>query len=72
VHTVLIVAGILAITAGMLLLAPLGIRALATLAGRAPVAVRLALRDLARYQAPSAAATPYKPSRRWTSDKELL
>ena len=56
VHTVLIVAGILAITAGMLLLAPLGIRALATLAGRAPVAVRLALRDLARYQARSGAA----------------
>lgn len=56
VHTVLIVTGILAITAGMLLLAPLGIRALATLARRAPVAVRLALRDLARYQARSGAA----------------
>ena len=40
----------------MLLLAPLGIRALAALAGRAPVAVRLALRDLARYQARSGAA----------------
>jgi putative ABC transport system permease protein len=56
VHTVLIVTGILAITAGMLLLAPLGIRALAALAGRAPIAVRLALRDLARYQARSGAA----------------
>ncbi len=56
VHTVLIVSGILATTAGMLLLAPLGIRALAALAGRAPVAVRLALRDLARYQARSGAA----------------
>jgi putative ABC transport system permease protein len=56
VHPVLIVAGILAITAGMLLLAPLGIRGLAGLAGRAPVAVRLALRDLARYQARSGAA----------------
>jgi putative ABC transport system permease protein len=56
VHPVLIVGGILAITAGMLLLAPLGIRALAALAGRAPVAVRLALRDLARYQARSGAA----------------
>jgi putative ABC transport system permease protein len=56
VHTVLIVIGILAITAGMLLLAPLGIRALAALAGRAPVSVRLALRDLARYQARSGAA----------------
>ena len=56
VHTVLIVAGILATTAGMLLLAPLGIRALAAFAGRAPIAVRLALRDLARYQARSGAA----------------
>jgi putative ABC transport system permease protein len=56
VHTVLIVAGILATTAGMLLLAPLGIRALSAFAGRAPVAVRLALRDLARYQARSGAA----------------
>jgi putative ABC transport system permease protein len=56
VHTVLIVVGILATAAGMLLLAPLGIRALAAFAGRAPVAVRLALRDLARYQARSGAA----------------
>ncbi len=56
VHTVLIVVGILATTVGMLLLAPLGIRALAAFAGRAPVAVRLALRDLARYQARSGAA----------------
>ena len=55
-HTVLIVTGILATTAGMLLLAPLGIRALAALAGRSPVAVRLAMRDLARYQARSGAA----------------
>jgi putative ABC transport system permease protein len=53
---VFIVAGILATTAGMLLLAPLGIRALAAVAGRAPVAVRLALRDLVRYQARSGAA----------------
>ena len=55
-HTGLIVVGILATTAGMLLLAPLGIRLLAAFAGRAPVAVRLALRDLARYQARSGAA----------------
>jgi putative ABC transport system permease protein len=55
-HTVLIVTGILATAAGMLLLAPLGIRALAATAGRAPVAVRLAMRDLARYQARSGAA----------------
>jgi putative ABC transport system permease protein len=55
-HAPLIVAGILATTAGMLLLAPLGIRALAASARMAPVAVRLALRDLARYQARSGAA----------------
>jgi putative ABC transport system permease protein len=52
----LIVVGVLATTAGMLLLAPLGIRALAAMAARAPVAVRLALRDLVRYQARSGAA----------------
>jgi putative ABC transport system permease protein len=55
-HAPLIVTGIIAITAGMLLLAPLGIRALAAGARLAPVAVRLALRDLARYQARSGAA----------------
>ena len=55
-RTVLIVSGILALAAGVLLTAPLGIRALAAFAGRAPVAVRLALRDLARYQARSSAA----------------
>jgi putative ABC transport system permease protein len=55
-HPPLIISGIVATTAGMLLLAPLGIQALATGAGRAPVAVRLALRDLARYQARSGAA----------------
>ena len=56
VHSGLIVAGILATVAGMLLLAPLGISALAAVAGRAPVAPRLALRDLARYQSRSGAA----------------
>ena len=55
-HASLIVTGIVATTGGMLLLAPLGIRALAASARRAPVAVRLALRDLARYQARSGAA----------------
>ena len=56
-HTAaLVVSGILATTAGMLLLAPLGIRALAATARRAPVAVRLAMRDLARFQARSGAA----------------
>jgi putative ABC transport system permease protein len=53
---VLVISGILATTAGMLLLAPLGIRALAATARRAPVAVRLAMRDLARFQARSGAA----------------
>ena len=42
-HAALIIAGILATSAGMLLLAPLGIRAAALVAARAPVAVRLAL-----------------------------
>jgi putative ABC transport system permease protein len=56
-HTVvLVIGGILATTAGMLLLAPLGIRALAATARRAPVAVRLAVRDLVRFQARSGAA----------------
>ncbi len=52
----LIIAGALAMTLGILLISPLAIRALAALGGRAPVAVRLALRDLARHQARSAAA----------------
>ena len=52
----LIVAGVVATTVGMLLLAPLGIRVLAAFASRAPVAVRLALRDLVRYQVRSGAA----------------
>jgi len=53
---VLIVVGILASTAGMLLLTPLAIALLARPAGRVPVASRLALRDIARYQARSGAA----------------
>lgn len=52
----LIVAGALGMTLGLLLISPLAIRALAALGGRAPVAARLALRDLARYQARSGAA----------------
>jgi putative ABC transport system permease protein len=52
----LIIAGALAMTLGILLISPLAIRALAALARRAPVAVRLALRDLARHQARSGAA----------------
>ena len=52
----LIIAGALAMTLGILLISPLAVRALAALGRRAPVAVRLALRDLARHQARSGAA----------------
>jgi putative ABC transport system permease protein len=52
----LIIAGILATILGTLLLGPLAIRLLARPARHTPVAVRLALRDLARYQARSGAA----------------
>ncbi|MGH3128366.1 MAG: ABC transporter permease, partial [Gaiellaceae bacterium] len=52
----LIVAGILATILGTLLLGPLTIRVLARTAAHTPVAPRLALRDLARYQARSGAA----------------
>ncbi|MDT4932692.1 MAG: putative transport system permease protein, partial [Pseudonocardiales bacterium] len=53
---ILIILGIVSSVAGMLLIAPLGIRAAAVAARRSPIAVRLALRDLARYQARSGAA----------------
>jgi putative ABC transport system permease protein len=52
----LIVAGILATIVGTLLLGPLAIRLFARAAGHARLAARLALRDLARYQARSGAA----------------
>ena len=52
----LIVAGIVATILGTLLLGPPAIRLVAQLAGRSPIAVRLALRDLARYQARSGSA----------------
>src|SRR5215203_5248353 len=52
----LIVAGILATIVGTLLLGPLAIRLFARAARHTPIAPRLALRDLARYQARSAAA----------------
>ena len=52
----LVVAGIVATILGSLFLGPLAIRLFARAAGRAPIAVRLALRDLARYQARSGAA----------------
>jgi putative ABC transport system permease protein len=52
----LIIAGILATIIGTLLLGPLAIRIFARPARHTPIAVRLALRDLARYQARSGAA----------------
>jgi putative ABC transport system permease protein len=52
----LIVAGLLATILGTLLLGPLAIRIFARTAGHVPIAARLALRDLARYQARSGAA----------------
>src|SRR5829696_1618230 len=52
----LIVAGILATVVGTLLLGPLAIRTFARAARHTPLAPRLALRDLARYQARSGAA----------------
>jgi putative ABC transport system permease protein len=52
----LIIVGALAMAAGISFLSPLSIRVLTAVGRRAPVAVRLALRDLARYQARSSAA----------------
>ena len=52
----LIVIGIMATILGTLLLAPLAIRLFARVARHVPIAPRLALRDLARYQARSGAA----------------
>jgi putative ABC transport system permease protein len=52
----LIVAGIMATILGTLLLGPLAIRMFSRAAGHAPIGTRLALRDLARYQARSGAA----------------
>lgn len=51
-----IVGGTVATALGLLFLAPLAIRLLASLARRTSVSVRLALRDLSRYQARSGAA----------------
>jgi putative ABC transport system permease protein len=52
----LIVGGLVATILGSLLLGPLAIRTFAAIAGRASIAPRLALRDLARHQARSGAA----------------
>ncbi len=51
-----IVAGLVALVAGVIMIAPLGLALLGRLARPAPVAVRLALRDLARYRARSGSA----------------
>ena len=55
-NALLILAGIVAVVLGVLLLSPVAIRALAGCASRFPIAPRLALRDLGRYQARSGAA----------------
>jgi putative ABC transport system permease protein len=52
----LIITGLLATILGSLLLGPLAIRTFSSVAGRVSIAPRLALRDLARYQARSGAA----------------
>jgi putative ABC transport system permease protein len=51
-----LVFGLIAIIAAVILLSPLFLAMLATLGRRAPVAMRLALRDLARYRARSGSA----------------
>jgi len=50
------IGGPIAIVLGILFFCPIAIRALAIVAGRLPIAARLALRDLARYQARAASA----------------
>lgn len=55
-HPTLQLGGLLVTTIGLLLLAPMGVVVLGALAGRTPIAVRLALRDLARYRTRSGAA----------------
>jgi putative ABC transport system permease protein len=55
-NVLLIAAGTLATVVGVLLISPLAIRALAACAAPLPVAGRLALRDLARFQARSGSA----------------
>lgn len=56
VNPLLLIGGTAAVVAGILFLSPLAISALAAGAAPLPVAVRLALRDLARHQARSGAA----------------
>jgi putative ABC transport system permease protein len=56
IQIVLILTGIVAVLVGVMLIGPIAIRALASCAARVPIASRLALRDLSRYQARSGAA----------------
>jgi putative ABC transport system permease protein len=56
VQPLLLIAGVLAVVVGAVFATPAAIRFLGSLARRAPLAPRLALRDLARYQARAAAA----------------
>ncbi len=57
INVLLIVAGTSALTVGILFLCPVAVRTLAAMfSSRAPVSVRVALRDLVRFQAKSAAA----------------
>lgn len=55
-NTALMTAGVLAIPSGIALAAPVAVRALGPFATRLPIAARLALRDLARFQARAGAA----------------
>jgi putative ABC transport system permease protein len=55
-NTLHLLGGLVAVALGSVLIGPLGISALAALGRHTPVAVRLALRDLARYRARSGAA----------------
>ncbi|HTN81712.1 MAG TPA: FtsX-like permease family protein [Acidimicrobiales bacterium] len=56
VDLTLIAVGLVAVVAGMLLVSPIAIQALARCASRVPIAARLALRDLSRYRSRSGAA----------------
>lgn len=55
-NSLLVASGTVGIIAGVLMLSPLAVAALASVPPRSPLAVRLAFRDLARYQSRSAAA----------------
>jgi putative ABC transport system permease protein len=56
VQILLILSGIVAVVVGVMLIGPIAIRGVARCAARVPIAGRLALRDLSRYQARSGAA----------------